>query len=276
MKPKEQEKVEGNWKLRLHTVIYESGTKEGRLFDITLLVLIFVSIIVVMLDSVAPVHEPYGEILYVVEWIFTIIFTIEYILRIVSITKPWKYIFSFYGIIDLLAILPSYLSLLFGGTQYLLILRVLRLLRVFRIFRLRHYLNEMRFLSIALKSSARKISIFMLWVLMLVVILGSVMYIFEGPNNGFGSIPESIYWAIVTITTVGYGDITPVTTAGKFVASFIMLLGYGIIAVPTGIVSTEMALAARKRRPRHDSCPHCSREGHEDDADYCKFCGGKL
>lgn len=264
------------WKEKLHNVIYESDTPAGKAFDVSLLCMILFSIIIVMLDSVPSIHKPYGDELYICEWIFTIFFSIEYILRVASIHKPSKFIFSFFGIIDLLAIVPTYLSLFFTGTQFLLVLRALRLLRIFRIFRLRHYLNEMRFLSLALRSSARKISIFMLIVLMLVVILGSIMYLIEDAANGFTSIPECIYWAIVTITTVGYGDISPVTPLGKLFASFIMLLGYGIIAVPTGIVTTEMAMAARNRQLRHDSCPQCSREGHEHDASFCKFCGGKL
>ena len=184
--------------------------------------------------------------------------------------------FSFLGIIDLLAIIPSYLSIFLAGAQSLLVFRALRLLRVFRIFKLSHYISEMRFLGTAIKGSVRKISIFMLIVLMLVIILGSVMYLVESGENGFSSIPESIYWAIVTITTVGYGDITPATTAGKFVASIIMLMGYAIIAVPTGIVTTEMASAIRKRKHSNETCPGCGREGHDRDAKFCKFCGSHL
>jgi voltage-gated potassium channel len=264
------------WQARLHEVVFESNTKAGKLFDISLLICILVSIMIVMLDSVNSLHASYGHIFYATEWVFTILFTIEYILRLLSVKKPLKYSFSFLGIIDLLAIIPMYLSILFIGAQSLLVLRALRILRIFRIFKLTHFLSEMSFLTTALKSSAKKISIFMLAVLTLVVILGSLMYLIEDEKTGFTSIPESIYWAIVTITTVGYGDITPATTAGKFLASIIMMLGYGIIAVPTGILTTEMALAARARKHGHEVCPGCGREGHEENAIHCKFCGEKL
>ena len=264
------------WQLRLHEVIYESETTAGKVFDIALLICILISIMVVMLDSVSRLHAIYGELFYKVEWFFTIIFTIEYILRLISIRKPARYVFSALGIIDLLAIIPSYLSILFAGAQSLLVLRALRLLRIFRIFRLVHFLSEMRFLSVAILNSMRKISIFILFVITSVVILGSIIYLAEGQTNGFTSIPQSIYWAIVTITTVGYGDIAPATPMGKFIASFIMLLGYGIIAVPTGIVTTEMALAAKSRTQGQSSCPSCGREGHDHDAKFCKFCGSQL
>ncbi len=264
------------WQKKLHSVIYESDTFAGKAFDVSLLVLIVASIVVVMLDSIPSIHKAHGEMLWLIEWIFTIIFTVEYILRLISISRPMGYAVSFLGIIDLLAIIPSYLSILFIGAQSLLVLRALRLLRIFRIFKLNHYLSEMQFLRHAVKGSARKISIFMLIVLTIVIILGSVMYLVEKGENGFTSIPDSIYWAIVTITTVGYGDISPVTPLGKFVASIIMLMGYGIIAVPTGIVTTEMALAVRKREQSSQTCPSCGREGHENDARFCKFCGNEL
>ena len=264
------------WRSRLHSIIYESDTKAGQTFDILLLVMIFFSVIVVMLDSVPVYHQLYGNIFFVLEWVVTIVFTIEYILRLISISKPFKYIFSFLGLIDLLAIIPTYLSFIIAGSQTLIIVRVLRLLRIFRIFKLQHYLSEMRFLSVALLNSLRKISIFLLFVITVAVIMGSVMYLVEDAGNGFTSIPQCIYWAIVTITTVGYGDISPVTPLGKFIASLIMLLGYGIIAVPTGIVTTELALAARSRHQKNEACPACSREGHDADADFCKFCGSKL
>jgi voltage-gated potassium channel len=269
-------KAPDDWRSQLHEVIYESEKPSGKLFDVVLLALILLSIFIVMLDSVESLHARYGDLFFTLEWIFTIIFTIEYILRILSIRRPWKYVFSGLGIIDLLAIIPSYLSFLVAGSQSLLVLRALRLLRIFRIFRLVHFVSEMRFLAVAIRSSTRKISIFILFVVNAVVILGSVIYLVEGQENGFTSIPQSVYWAIVTITTVGYGDIAPVTPLGKFIASFIMLLGYGIIAVPTGIVTTEMAIAARTTRQDSRGCPNCGREGHEPDADYCKFCGGKL
>ena len=264
------------WKQRLHEIIYESNTPAGKIFDVSLLLLIIASIIIVILDSSKQMHAEYGEIFYVLEWIFTIVFTIEYILRLLTIKRPLRYVFSFLGLIDLLAIIPSYLSFFFAGAQSLLVLRALRLLRIFRIFKLSHYLSEMQFLGVAIRGSMRKISIFMMIVLTLVIIMGSVMYLVEGGQNGFNSIADSIYWAIVTITTVGYGDISPVTPAGKFVASAIMLMGYAIIAVPTGIVTTEMALAMRKKEHQHEACPSCGREGHDANAKYCKFCGEKL
>jgi len=261
------------WRIRLHDTIYESNTIAGKVFDLALLLLIILSIVVVMLDSIKSFNRQYADLFNVLEWTFTILFTIEYILRLISIQKPWRYVFSFLGIIDLLAIIPSYLSIFFSGAQSLLVFRALRFLRVFRIFKLTHFLSEMEFLKIAIAGSLKKISIFMLVVLSLVIILGSVMYMVEGGKNGFDSIPDSIYWAIVTITTVGYGDISPATPLGKFIASVIMLIGYGIIAVPTGIITTEMALAVRSRKEGHETCPGCGKEGHDRDAVFCKFCG---
>lgn len=264
------------WQFRLHEIIYESETKAGKTFDITLLACILISIIVVMLDSVDTLHEKFGRLFYILEWIFTGIFTIEYILRLSCIKHPLKYVFSLLGVIDLLAIIPSYLSVIGIGSKSLLVLRALRLLRIFRIFRLVHFLSEMRFLSVAVRNSMRKISIFILFVLTAVVILGSIIYLVEGQENGFTSIPQSVYWAIVTITTVGYGDIAPVTPLGKIIASFIMLLDYGIIAVPTGIVTTEMALAVKSRLQGTSACPACGKEGHDHDAKFCKYCAGEL
>lgn len=264
------------WQERLHDVIFESNTKSGKAFDIALLACILLSIVVVMLDSVGSLHLLYGNLFYIMEWCFTIIFTIEYILRLVSVRKPLRYATSFLGIIDLLAIIPMYLSILLLGAQSLLVLRALRILRIFRVFKLTHFLSEISFLSSALISSAKKISIFMLVVVNMVVILGSIMYLVESEEDGFGSIPDSIYWAIVTITTVGYGDISPVTPLGKFIASIIMLLGYGIIAVPTGIVTTEMALLARSKTYSSESCQGCGKEGHDHNAVFCKYCGDRL
>lgn len=264
------------WQSRLHEVIYESHSNAGKAFDIILLLFIILSIVVVMLDSVAELHARYGKFFLILEWFFTFAFTVEYILRLICIRRPWKYMVSALGIIDLLAIIPSYLSFVYIGSQSLLVLRALRLLRVFRIFRLVHFVSEMRFLYVAIVNSVRKVSIFILFVISAVVILGSIIYLVEGPNNGFSSIPQSVYWAIVTITTVGYGDIAPVTPLGKLIASFIMLLGYGIIAVPTGIVSTEMALAAKNQRHNNEACPSCGKEGHDHDARFCKYCGEKL
>lgn len=265
-----------SWQHRLHEIIYETETSAGKAFDVTLLILIFASIIVVMLDSINKWHILNGDLFSAMEWGFTILFTIEYILRLICIKRPWRYVFSFLGLIDLLSIVPSYLSIFFAGAQSLLVLRALRLLRIFRIFKLSHFLSEMQFLSGAIKGSLRKISIFMLVVITLVIIMGSIMYLIESGQNGFSSIPDSIYWAIVTITTVGYGDISPATAAGKFVASIIMLMGYAIIAVPTGILTTEMAIAMRKKDTLAVACLSCGREGHDTNAEFCKFCGEKL
>ena len=265
-----------SWRKRLHQTIYESNTTAGKAFDVALLILIIASIVVVMLDSLKSYNQQYGRLFYILEWTFTGLFTLEYILRLVSIKKPLLYVIPFLGIIDLLAIIPSYLSIFFVGAQSLLVLRALRLLRIFRIFKLTHFLTEMQFLKIALRGSLKKISIFMLVVLSLVIILGSVMYLVEKGENGFNSIPDSIYWAIVTITTVGYGDISPVTPLGKFIASIMMFIGYGIIAVPTGIVTTEMALTVRKRKEGHETCPGCGKEGHDRDAMFCKYCSSML
>jgi voltage-gated potassium channel len=269
-------KQKASWRQRLHTVIFESNTTAGKAFDISLLILILSSILIVMLDSVSFLHQQNAQLFFVLEWVFTVLFTLEYILRLISVKKPTLYMFSLLGMIDLLALLPMYLSIVFVGAQSLLVLRALRLLRVFRIFKLTHFISEMNFLSAALRSSLKKISIFMLSVLAIVIILGSLMYLIERGENGFTSIPTSIYWGIVTITTVGYGDIAPATPLGKIVASVIMLLGYGIIAVPTGILTTEMALAARSKKHHNDACPACGREGHDEDARHCKYCGEKL
>jgi voltage-gated potassium channel len=271
-----QQQESRSWREKIHSVIYESSTPAGKAFDVSLLFLIITSILVVMLDSIGSLHDRYGDFFLALEWTYTFLFTIEFILRLICIKKPLRFIFSFFGIIDILSILPTYLGLFYAGAQTLLVVRGLRLLRVFRIFKLRHYVSEMQFLLHAMKGSIRKISIFMLMVFTTVIVLGSMMYLVEQGQNGFTSIPDSIYWAIVTITTVGYGDISPVTPLGKFVASVIMLMGYGIIAVPTGIITTEMALAARSKTHSTETCPHCGREGHDDDAVHCKFCGAKL
>ncbi|MEJ2882337.1 ion transporter [Pedobacter sp. GR22-6] len=265
-----------NWQFRLHEVIYESNTPAGKAFDVGLLIAIFTSIAVVMLDSVQGLHVKYGRLFHALEWVFTGLFTVEYVLRLICIQKPLKYVFSLLGVIDMIALIPSYLGFFFVGAQSLLVFRALRLLRVFRIFKLGHFLTEINFLTTALKGSIRKISIFLLTVLMLTVILGSIMYLVEKRENGFSNIPESIYWAIVTITTVGYGDISPVTPMGKFVAAVVMLIGYSIIAVPTGILTHDLAMLARHKKELPESCPSCSREGHDFDAQFCKYCGASL
>ncbi len=267
--------INNGWRFKIHEVIFEADTRVGKLFDIVLIISILLSVIVVMLDSIAAINKEYGNFLYILEWVFTVLFTIEYILRIISVGKPLKYAKSFFGVVDLLAILPTYFSLLFPGSQYFLVIRVLRLLRIFRVLKLVQYTVEARSLRQALKASKRKIIVFVFTVLILVVIFGALMYVIEGEENGFTSIPRSIYWAIVTLTTVGYGDISPATPLGQILAAIIMILGYGIIAVPTGIVTAEMAFAAGKNISTQ-ACPDCSAEGHDSDAKYCKYCGVKL
>ncbi len=263
------------WQAKLHEVIFEADTRSGKIFDVTLLIAILLSVVAVMLDSTAAIRAAYGFELYVVEWIFTIFFTIEYILRLVSVARPLAYAGSFFGIIDLLAIIPTYLSLVVPSAQYLLVIRILRVLRVFRIFKLVQYLRDASILFKALISSVRKIIVFLIAVLAIVVIFGSIMYLIEGPENGFESIPQSIYWAIVTLTTVGYGDIAPQTSLGRFISALVMILGYALIAVPTGIVSVEMSRASHAGATTQ-ACPNCSKEGHDEDATHCKYCGQQL
>ncbi len=265
------------WRGRLHEIIYEADTPLGKLFDVVVLVLILLSVLAVLLESVGSINAQYHLPLRVVEWILTILFTIEYVLRLLTVKRPAAYARSFFGVVDLLAILPTYLSLFVGGAQSLLVIRALRLLRVFRVFKLVRYLDESRQLMVALRASARKILVFLFAVLTLVIIIGSAMYLIEGgqPNTDYTSIPRSIYWTIVTLTTVGYGDITPQTIAGQILASIVMIMGYGIIAVPTGIVSVEMARATNLPISTQ-ACPSCSREGHAPDARFCKFCGEGL
>ena len=264
------------WQRRLHDIIYETSTPAGKAFDVALLIFILVSIVVVMLDSVPSIHARHGLLFLVLEWGFTVVFTLEYILRLVAIRQPLRFVFSPMGLIDLLAILPSYLSVFIPGAQSLMVLRALRLLRIFRIFKLGHFLTEAEFLTAAIRGSVRKIAIFMLAVVALIIILGSVMYLVEGAEAGFTSIPESIYWAVVTVTTVGYGDIAPQTPLGKTIASLMMLIGYGIIAVPTGLITSELAANISKRGHSSEVCPACGKEGHDADALHCKRCGAAL
>lgn len=260
---------------RLHEIVFESDTPAGKAFDVGLLIAIFASVAVVMLESVPRVRAEYGRWLTIAEWSFTILFTIEYVLRLVAVTRPLLYARSFYGLADLLAILPSYISLLLPGAQSLLVVRVLRMLRVFRVLKLASFLGPAEVLMHAMRASRQKITVFLLVVLTVVVIVGTLMYLLEGGRNGFDSIPQSIYWAIVTITTVGFGDITPKTTAGQILASMLMVMGYAIIAVPTGIVSVELAAASRLR-PDYRACPGCGAEDHDADAIYCKRCAHPL
>lgn len=262
-------------KQRLHDVIFEADTPVGKVFDVTLLVLILGSILAVMLESVDEIAANHGGVLRAAEWCFTIAFTIEYILRLYCVRKPLRYAFSFFGIVDLVAILPLYISLLIPGSQSLAIVRVLRLLRVFRVFKLARFLGEARVLRAALSNSLPKVIVFLLTVLTLVAIIGTLMHLIEGDRSGFSNIPESMYWAIVTLTTVGYGDITPVTVTGRILASLLMIMGFGIIAVPTGIVSAEIVHQSH-RNITTQVCPDCMAEGHSRDAVHCKYCGGKL
>ena len=260
---------------KLHEVIFEADTPVGKWFDLLLIICIGVSVTLVMLDSVASIQKSWGESLYKWEWFFTLLFTVEYILRLLSVKRPMLYATSFFGIVDLLAILPTYFSLLFPGSQYLLVSRILRVLRIFRIFKLVQYLSEAKLLVQALRASRRKITVFIFVVFNLVIIFGCLMYLLEDPADGFTSIPRSIYWAIVTLTTVGYGDISPKTGMGQAVSAIIMIIGYAIIAVPTGIVTVELSHAFHKKLTTQ-ACPTCSAEGHDSDAKHCKFCGEKL
>jgi voltage-gated potassium channel len=267
----------GKVRNKIHDVIFEADTSSGKWFDIILLFAIVLSVIIVMLDSVVDLNIKYGNTFYIIEWILTILFTIEYLLRILAVKKPSAYIFSFYGIIDLLAILPTYLSMFLVGSQYLIVIRILRLLRVFRVLKLVRYVGAGETLSIAIQNSRGKIIVFLEVVLVMVVIVGSLMYLIEGPENGFTSIPKSIYWAIVTITTVGYGDIAPHTVIGQTLASILMITGYAIIAVPTGIITTEMGKIKNiQTRLNTQVCNNCNHHLHDDDATYCKKCGEKL
>lgn len=262
---------------RLNIIVFESDTFLGKLFDEILLVAILLSVMAVVLESVDEIKADYGEILYTIEWVFTILFLIEYIMRLYICEKPKDYVFSFYGVIDLLSILPTFLGLLFAGAHSLLIIRSIRLLRVFRILKMVRYLGEASSLMEALKASRAKIIVFIGALFSLTIILGTLMYLIEGGENGFTSIPRSIYWAVVTLTTVGYGDIAPGTTFGQIVATAIMILGYGIIAVPTGIVSAEITNQSKKiiQKTSH-FCDECGTEKKRVDAKYCHKCGNPL
>lgn len=258
---------------KIYIIIFRSDTYAGKLFDVILLIMILLSILSVFLESVASIRVKYGPIIYTLEWVFTILFTIEYALRIYSSSRPKKYIFSFYGAIDLIAFLPTYLSLLIVGSHYLVVVRAFRLLRVFRVLKLTRYMYEGNILSSALKGSLHKIVVFLASVVILVTIIGTLMYLIEGNRSGFTSIPTSIYWAIVTITTVGYGDISPESPLGQFLASILMIIGYGIIAVPTGIVSVEMARATEEAKRK---CTHCHLPIHSTKDKFCAHCGKEV
>jgi voltage-gated potassium channel len=262
------------WRDKLEQIIFGVDTPAGRAFDIVLLVLILLSVLVVLLESVPALRREYAAPLRIAEWFLTGLFTIEYILRLVCVRNPMSYAVSPFGIIDLLAVVPAYLSLVLSGTHSLAVVRALRLLRAFRVLKLTHYVGEGRTLVRALHASRPKITVFLVTVLIIVVIVGALMHLIEGEEAGFTSIPVSMYWAIVTLTTVGYGDLAPKTVPGRMLASLLMILGYGIIAVPTGIVSAELARAGRET-PRR-ICPICGEDTHDTDALYCKYCGGRL
>lgn len=268
-------RAQRSWRERVHGVIFEAETPAGKVFDISLLVAILVSIVAVALESVAEIRARYGMQLRALEWLITLLFSVEYLLRLYCVGKPLRYARSFFGVVDLLAVLPSYLSIFISGSQSLLVIRSLRLLRVFRVLKLAHFVGEARMLHAALRASSRKIIVFLGAVLTIVVIVGAMMYLIEGPEHGFSSIPQAVYWTIVTMTTVGYGDIAPETVLGKILASAVMILGYGIIAVPTGIVTVEIATTLKTSTRTH-SCRECSADGHAIDAVYCKYCGAKL
>jgi voltage-gated potassium channel len=266
---------EPRWRSRVYEVIFLADTPAGRAFDVTLIVAILVSVAVVMLDSVASIAASHRNVFRRAEWIFTVIFSIEYLLRLATVRRPSGYALSFFGIVDLLAVLPTYLSLLFPGGQYLLVIRILRVLRTFRVLKLAQYVVEARALGRALRASRYKITVFLFAVLSIVVVVGSLLFLVEGTSGQFTSIPKGVYWAIVTLTTVGYGDIAPQTPVGQALASLVMILGYGIIAVPTGIVTVELAHQARQPpKPLH--CVACGADSHEADSSFCRFCGERL
>lgn len=265
-----------SWREKIHEIIYEADTPEGKLFDVILLIIIIASILLVMLESVESIDFKYHDYLNIGEWIITIFFSIEYILRIISIKKPLKYVFSFYGIIDLLSTIPMYLTFILVGSHSLVALRALRLLRVFRILKLARYTGASEKLTLAMRASKAKISVFLFFIVIVCIILGTVMYMVEGQENGFTNIPKSIYWAIVTLTTVGFGDIAPQTPLGQLIASVIMILGYAVIAIPTGIVSSELTKSTLNEDVNTQSCPNCLKEKHKDNAIYCYNCGSVL
>jgi voltage-gated potassium channel len=264
------------WRARIHDIVFEADTPQGRVFDVALIVVIMLSILTVMLDSSRAVADRYANALRVAEWGFTILFTIEYVARLLAVRRPLRYALSFFGLVDLLALMPSYVSLLLPAGRYLLVVRVLRLLRIFRVLKLGKFLSEGAILGQALRASRHKILVFLSTVVTLVVLIGAVMYVVEGEENGFTSIPTSMYWAIVTLTTVGYGDVAPQTPLGKLLASLVMIIGYGIIAVPTGIVTSELAQASRDASLDQRACPACGVRGHLPDGSFCRKCGGVL
>lgn len=272
----QSEESGAGWKHRLHEVIFEAETPGGKAFDVALLWCILLSVTAVVLESVKGIEADYGRVLRYAEWGFTILFTIEYVLRLMCVQRPAAYARSFFGVVDLLAILPTYVSILVPGAQSLLLIRALRLIRIFRVLKLARFVSESRVLLDALRASRVKITVFLFTVLMLVLLIGALMYLIEGEEHGFTSIPRGVYWAVVTMTTVGYGDMAPQTVLGQTLASAVMIVGYGIIAVPTGIVTAEIAYASRGVKVSTQACQSCSAEGHDPDAKFCKACGEAL
>lgn len=274
----QHEAASGGLRGAVHEVIFEADTPAGKAFDVGLFLAIAASIVTIMLESVAEVGIPYRSTLRAVEWALTGAFTLEYLLRLWCVKRPWRYATSFFGVVDLLAVVPTYVGLFFSGGHYLLMVRALRLLRVFRVLKLSHYLGEAQGLQRALQASVPKITVFLGFILTVTLIIGAAMYVIEGPESGFTSIPRGVYWAVVTLTTVGYGDIAPRTVLGQAIAGVVMILGYGVLAVPTGIVSAEMSRSAARGAEHITTqvCPACSREGHDPDARFCKHCGGDL
>jgi len=271
----------GSWRARLHHVIFEAETPAGKAFDVVLIGTILTSVLVVLLDTVQDFHALHGPLFRRLEWIFTVLFTVEYVVRLWVVARPSRYARSFYGVVDLLSFLPTYLGVLVPGGQYFIVIRILRVLRVFRVLKLARYVGEARLLTRALYAARFKISVFVFTVITIVVVVGALLFVVEGPAAGFTSIPRGMYWAIVTLTTVGYGDIAPQTPAGQALAALIMIMGYGIIAVPTGIVTVELANAGRRggggeRDERKRVCDFCHAADHDPDAVHCKFCGTPL
>jgi voltage-gated potassium channel len=264
------------WRESLNIIIFGAETPLAKAFDVVLIISIICSVVAVMLGSVVNLQLRYSQIFFYVEWFFTLLFTLEYALRLICVRKPWLYCRSFFGIVDFLSIIPTYLSFLLPSIKYMLIVRIFRLLRVFRILKLSEYMGEAQVLLSALSNSRHKILVFLYTVVTLVVVFGSMMYVVESSESGFTSIPQSVYWAIVTMTTVGYGDIAPQTTFGQIIASFMMIMGYGIIAVPTGIYSAELLKVNQADKINNDACPDCGETGHDFDANYCKYCGHTL
>lgn len=270
---KENKDSVNNWKSKLHEIIYEADTPVGKWFDIVLIFLILSSIILVILESVESFDQEFHQFLYISEWFITIVFSIEYIARFLSINKPFKYVFSFYGIIDLLSTIPLYLSFIFPGSQVLIVIRAIRLLRLFRILKMVKFIGEARKLKNALWDSRTKITVFIFAIMVLSIIIGTLMYLVEGEEAGFTSIPKGIYWTIVTMTTVGFGDMVPLTALGQTISVVVMVMGYGIIAVPTGIVSAEFSRQNKLIHTNTQACPNCNAHYHNDNAKYCYNCG---